>query len=164
MFARYLRLLPLVLLGALLNAPASAADKPNILVIWGDDIGIWNISLYSMGMMGYQTPHIDRIANEGMIFTDYYGEQSCTAGRSAFITGQHPVRTGLTKVGIPGAELGIQPEDPTLAELLKPHGYTSGQFGKNHLGDRDEFLPTNHGFDEFFGQSGSSGFSSALRW
>ena len=135
----------------LLVIPAVAADKPNILVIWGDDIGIWNISRYSMGQMGYQTPNIDRIANEGMIFTDYYGEQSCTAGRSAFITGQHPVRTGLTKVGIPGAETGIQPEDPTLAELLKPHGYVSGQFGKNHLGDRDEFLPTNHGFDEFFG-------------
>ena len=145
------RILAVSLLATLLVAPVRAADKPNILVIWGDDIGIWNISRYSMGMMGYQTPNIDRIANEGMIFTDYYGEQSCTAGRSAFITGQHPVRTGLTKVGIPGAELGIQPEDPTLAELLKPHGYTSGQFGKNHLGDRDEFLPTNHGFDEFFG-------------
>jgi arylsulfatase len=104
-----------------------------------------------MGQMGYHTPNIDRIANEGMIFTDYYGEQSCTAGRSAFITGQHPIRTGLTKVGIPGSDLGIQPEDPTLAELLKPHGYVSGQFGKNHLGDKDEFLPTNHGFDEFFG-------------
>jgi arylsulfatase len=145
------RIIAFALLATLLAAPIRAADKPNILVIWGDDIGIWNISRYSMGMMGYQTPHIDRIANEGMIFTDYYGEQSCTAGRSAFITGQHPVRTGLTKVGIPGAELGIQPEDPTLAELLQPHGYTSGQFGKNHLGDRDEFLPTNHGFDEFFG-------------
>jgi len=120
-------------------------------VIWGDDIGIWNINRYSMGQMRYQTPNIDRIANEGMIFTDYYGEQSCTAGRSAFITGQHPIRTGLTKVGIPGSDIGIQPEDPTLAELLQPHGYTSGQFGKNHLGDRDEFLPTNHGFDTFFG-------------
>ncbi|WP_116365122.1 arylsulfatase [Parahaliea mediterranea] len=130
---------------------ALAAEKPNILVIFGDDIGIWNISRYSMGQMGYQTPNIDRIANEGTIFTDYYGEQSCTAGRSAFITGQHPLRTGLTKVGVPGADLGIQPEDPTLAELLRPLGYTSGQFGKNHLGDRDEFLPTNHGFDEFFG-------------
>ncbi|WOJ97174.1 arylsulfatase [Congregibacter brevis] len=130
---------------------AGAADRPNILVIWGDDIGIWNLSRYSMGQMGYQTPNIDRIANEGMVFTDYYGEQSCTAGRSAFITGQHPVRTGLTKVGIPGSDIGIQPEDPTLAELLKPLGYTSGQFGKNHLGDKDEFLPTNHGFDEFFG-------------
>ncbi len=128
-----------------------AAKNPNILVIFGDDIGIWNISRYSMGQMGYQTPNIDRIANEGMIFTDYYGEQSCTAGRSAFITGQHPVRTGLTKVGIPGSDIGLQPEDPTLAELLKPHGYVSGQFGKNHLGDKDEFLPTNHGFDEFFG-------------
>ncbi len=128
-----------------------ASDRPNILVIWGDDIGIWNISQYSHGLMGYQTPNIDRIAREGMLFTDYYGEQSCTAGRSAFITGQSPIRTGLTKVGVPGADLGIQPEDPTLAELLKPLGYTSGQFGKNHLGDRDEFLPTNHGFDEFFG-------------
>jgi arylsulfatase A-like enzyme len=142
----------LVLAGFLGLAPfAWSADKPNILVIWGDDIGYWNISRYSLGMMGYPTPNIDRIANEGVIFTDYYGEQSCTAGRSAFITGQHPVRTGLTKVGIPGAPLGIQPEDPTLAELLKPLGYATGQFGKNHLGDRDEFLPTNHGFDEFFG-------------
>ena len=149
--ARLLHILSLAIFGLAVSLPIQAADKPNILVIWGDDIGIWNISRYSMGMMGYQTPNIDRIANEGMIFTDYYGEQSCTAGRSAFITGQHPVRTGLTKVGIPGAELGIQPEDPTLAELLKPYGYTSGQFGKNHLGDRDEFLPTNHGFDEFFG-------------
>ena len=130
---------------------AQAADKPNILIIFGDDIGITNISKYSHGLMGYQTPNIDRIANEGMMFTDYYGEQSCTAGRSAFITGQSPVRTGLTKVGMPGAPLGIQPEDPTLAELLKPLGYATGQFGKNHLGDRDEFLPTQHGFDEFFG-------------
>jgi arylsulfatase A-like enzyme len=138
-------------LGVLLSSAIQAADKPNILVIWGDDIGIWNISRYSMGQMGYQTPNIDRIANEGTIFTDYYGEQSCTAGRSAFITGQHPVRTGLTKVGIPGSDLGLQPEDPTLAELLKPLGYTNGQFGKNHLGDKDGFLPTNHGFDEFFG-------------
>ncbi len=146
-----LRSLLVTFAAACITPWASAADKPNILVIWGDDIGIWNISRYSMGQMGYQTPAIDRIANEGMIFTDYYGEQSCTAGRSAFITGQHPIRTGLTKVGVPGAELGIQPEDPTLAELLKPLGYTSGQFGKNHLGDRDEFLPTNHGFDEFFG-------------
>lgn len=135
----------------LLGAGALAADKPNILVIFGDDIGITNISRYSMGIMGYQTPNIDRIANEGMIFSDYYGEQSCTAGRSAFITGQHPVRTGLTKVGIPGSDLGLQKEDPTLAELLKPLGYVSGQFGKNHLGDQDKYLPTNHGFDEFFG-------------
>ena len=141
-----------LIIGACLLSPGSqAADKPNILVIWGDDIGIWNISRYSMGQMGYQTPAIDRIANEGTVFTDYYGEQSCTAGRSAFITGQHPVRTGLTKVGIPGSDLGLQAEDPTLAEFLKPHGYTSGQFGKNHLGDLDEFLPTSHGFDEFFG-------------
>ncbi len=139
----------LALLGS--GGLAQGAERPNILVIFGDDIGIWNISRYSMGQMGYQTPNIDRIANEGMIFTDYYGEQSCTAGRSAFITGQHPIRTGLTKVGLPGAEVGIQPEDPTLAELLKPLGYATGQFGKNHLGDRDEFLPTNHGFDEFFG-------------
>ena len=134
-----------------LHMATAAAERPNILVIMGDDIGITNISKYSHGMMGYQTPNIDRIANEGMVFTDYYGEQSCTAGRSAFITGQHPIRTGLTKVGIPGAPIGIQPEDPTLAELLKPLGYATGQFGKNHLGDRDEFLPTNHGFDEFFG-------------
>lgn len=134
-----------------LHLATAAAERPNILVIMGDDIGITNISKYSHGMMGYQTPNIDRIANEGMMFTDYYGEQSCTAGRSAFITGQHPIRTGLTKVGIPGAPIGIQPEDPTLAELLKPLGYATGQFGKNHLGDRDEFLPTNHGFDEFFG-------------
>lgn len=129
----------------------AAADKPNILVIFGDDIGITNISKYSHGMMGYATPSIDRLTNEGMMFTDYYGEQSCTAGRSAFITGQHPVRTGLTKVGMPGAVVGIQKEDPTLAELLKPLGYATGQFGKNHLGDRDEYLPTQHGFDEFFG-------------
>jgi arylsulfatase len=142
----------LMVLGMTLGiTPLQAAEKPNILVIWGDDIGIWNISHYSHGLMGYSTPGIDRIAREGMLFTDYYGEQSCTAGRSAFITGQHPVRTGLTKVGVPGAPLGLQPEDPTLAELLKPHGYATGQFGKNHLGDRDEFLPTNHGFDEFFG-------------
>ncbi len=130
---------------------AAAAGKPNILVIMGDDIGQTNISKYSFGLMGYATPNIDRIANEGMLFTDYYGEQSCTAGRSAFITGQHPVRTGLTKVGTPGAPVGLQKQDPTLAELLKPLGYATGQFGKNHLGDRDEFLPTNHGFDEFFG-------------
>jgi len=141
----------LLVAGSCYASFSSAADKPNILVIFGDDIGYWNISRYSMGMMGYPTPNIDRIANEGMIFTDYYGEQSCTAGRSAFITGQHPVRTGLTKVGIPGADIGIQPQDPTLAELLKPLGYATGQFGKNHLGDKDEFLPTNHGFDEFFG-------------
>ena len=128
-----------------------ADKKPNILVLWGDDIGMWNLSCYSKGMMGYRTPNIDRIANEGMIFTDYYGEQSCTAGRSAFITGQSVFRTGLSKVGLPGADLGLRAEDPTIAELLKPLGYATGQFGKNHLGDKDEFLPTNHGFDEFFG-------------
>ena len=128
------------------------ADKqPNILILWGDDIGWWNISYNSRGQMGYRTPNIDRIANEGVAFTDYYGQQSCTAGRAAFITGQNPIRTGLTKVGMPGVDQGIRPEDPTIAELLKPLGYATGQFGKNHLGDKDEFLPTNHGFDEFFG-------------
>jgi arylsulfatase len=132
-------------------APANAQDRPNILVIWGDDVGQSNISAYTMGMMGYRTPNIDRIANEGMIFTDYYGEQSCTAGRSSFITGQSVFRTGLSKVGLPGADLGLRTEDPTIAVLLKARGYATGQFGKNHLGDKDEFLPTNHGFDEFFG-------------
>jgi arylsulfatase len=127
------------------------SNKPNILVIWGDDIGWSNLSCYENGLMGYQTPNIDRIANEGMRFTDCYAEQSCTAGRSAFITGQSPYRTGLSKVGMPGAKLGLQAEDPTIAELLKPLGYATGQFGKNHLGDRDEHLPSNHGFDEFFG-------------
>ncbi|HWX92170.1 MAG TPA: arylsulfatase [Terriglobales bacterium] len=128
-----------------------AAKKPNILILWGDDIGMWNISHFSRGMMGYQTPNIDRVAKEGVTLTDWYGQQSCTAGRAAFITGQNPLRTGLTKVGMPGATLGLQPEDPTIAELLKPLGYATGQFGKNHLGDRNEFLPTVHGFDEFFG-------------
>ena len=128
-----------------------ATKKPNILILWGDDIGMWNVSYFSRGMMGYQTPNIDRVANEGVAFTDYYGQQSCTAGRAAFITGQNPIRTGLTKVGMPGATLGLQAEDPTIAELLKPLGYATGQFGKNHLGDRNEFLPTVHGFDEFFG-------------
>lgn len=128
-----------------------AAKKPNILVLWGDDIGYWNISYNNRGMMGYRTPNIDRLGEEGVTFTDYYGQQSCTAGRSAFITGQNPIRTGLTKVGMPGAEIGLQAEDPTIAELLKPLGYKTGQFGKNHLGDRDEFLPTAHGFDEFYG-------------
>src|ERR1700742_862590 len=127
------------------------SDKPNILVIWGDDIGISNLSCYSHGVMGYQTPHIDRLAKEGLMFTDSYGEQSCTAGRSSFITGQSVYRTGLSKVGVPGATTGLQAEDPTIAELLKPLGYATGQFGKNHLGDRNEFLPTVHGFDEFFG-------------
>ena len=126
-------------------------NKPNILVIMSDDIGYWNISAYNRGMMGYRTPNIDRIANEGAIFTDYYGQQSCTAGRAAFITGQSPMRTGLLKVGLPGAKEGLSEKDPTLAELLKPQGYATGQFGKNHLGDRNEFLPTVHGFDEFFG-------------
>src|SRR5579883_814378 len=125
--------------------------KPNILVIWGDDIGQSNISVYSHGVMGYKTPNIDRIAKEGVMFTDYYAEQSCTAGRASFITGQHGLRTGLTKVGLPGATLGLQKEDPTIAEVLKPLGYATGQFGKNHLGDRNEFLPTVHGFDEFYG-------------
>jgi arylsulfatase len=128
-----------------------AAKKPNILIIWGDDIGYWNISAYSKGMMGYQTPNIDRVANEGMLFTDCYAEQSCTAGRAAFIMGQSVFRSGLSKVGLPGAAAGMRAEDPTIAELLKPHGYATGQFGKNHLGDRDEHLPTMHGFDEFFG-------------
>jgi arylsulfatase A-like enzyme len=128
-----------------------AAKKPNILILWGDDIGWWNISYNSRGQMGYRTPNIDRIGNEGIAFTDYYAQQSCTAGRAAFITGQNPVRTGLTKVGMPGANVGLQKEDPTIAELLKPLGYSTGQFGKNHLGDKDEFLPTVHGFDEFFG-------------
>jgi arylsulfatase A-like enzyme len=126
-------------------------DKPNILVIWGDDIGITNLSCYSDGLMGYRTPNIDRIAAEGMRFTDSYGEQSCTAGRASFITGQSGYRTGLTKVGVPGATLGLRAEDPTIADLLKNQGYATGQFGKNHLGDRNEFLPTVHGFDEFFG-------------
>jgi len=126
-------------------------DRPNILVIWGDDIGITNLSCYSDGLMGYRTPNIDRLAEEGARFTDYYGEQSCTAGRAAFICGQNPIRTGLTKVGMPGATVGLQPEDPTIATALRAHGYATGQFGKNHLGDRDEHLPTVHGFDEFFG-------------
>jgi arylsulfatase len=134
-----------------MRALAANSDKPNILVIWGDDIGYWNISAYNQGMMGYETPNIDRIANEGMLFTDAYGQQSCTAGRAAFITGQVPFRTGLTKVGLPGSDLGLKSEDPTIAEFLKQHGYATGQFGKNHLGDLDEHLPTNHGFDEFFG-------------
>jgi arylsulfatase len=128
-----------------------ATKKPNILILWGDDIGMWNISHFSRGSMGYRTPNIDRIAEEGVTFTDYYAQQSCTAGRACFITGQNPIRTGLTKVGMPGATVGLQAEDPTIAELLKPLGYATGQFGKNHLGDRNEYLPTVHGFDEFFG-------------
>lgn len=130
---------------------AFAAGPPNILVIWGDDIGQFNISAYNNGMMGYKTPNIDRIAKEGVLFTDWYGQQSSTAGRAAFITGQSPIRTGLTKVGLPGAPEGMKKEDPTLATLLKARGYKTGQFGKNHLGDRDDMLPTAHGFDEFFG-------------
>ena len=126
-------------------------DKPNILVIWGDDIGTANLSCYTHGLMGYRTPNIDRLAKEGMMFTDAYGEQSCTAGRASFITGQSVYRTGLSKVGLPGAPVGLQAEDPTIAELLKPLGYATGQFGKNHLGDQNKFLPTAHGFDEFFG-------------
>ena len=139
---------------ALASGSASAAEKqkkPNILVIWGDDIGQFNISAINRGMMGYRTPNIDRIANEGAYFTDWYGQQSCTAGRAAFITGQSPIRTGLTKVGLPGAAEGMKKEDPTIATLLKARGYVTGQFGKNHLGDRDDMLPTSHGFDEFFG-------------
>ena len=131
---------------------ATAQDKPpNILVIWGDDVGAFNISAYNMGIMHHETPNIDQIGKDGILFTDSYAQQSCTAGRSAFVTGQSPYRTGLTKVGIPGAKEGISEKDPTIAELLKNHGYATGQFGKNHLGDRDEHLPTNHGFDEFFG-------------
>ena len=141
-------------------ASAHAADnpstdpgqkKPNILVIWGDDIGTWNISHNSRGMMGYQTPNIDRIAKEGVAFTDYYAQQSCTAGRAAFISGSVPVRSGMTKVGMPGAKEGWQKTDVTMATVLKSQGYATGQFGKNHQGDRDEHLPTMHGFDEFLG-------------
>ena len=150
-----------VLLAALAGSPAWAEPapaaaqagqkKPNIVIIWGDDIGQSNLSAYSKGVMGYKTPNIDRVASEGVIFTDYYAEQSCTAGRSAFITGQSVFRTGLSKVGLPGADIGLRKEDPTIAELLKAQGYATGQFGKNHLGDKDEFLPTAHGFDEFYG-------------
>ena len=133
------------------SAAASKSERPNILVIFGDDIGMWNISAYHRGMLGSRTPNIDRIASDGALFTDHYAEQSCTAGRAAFITGQHPVRTGLLKVGRPGSSTGLQHEDPTLAELLKPLGYATAQVGKNHLGDRDEHLPTQHGFDFFYG-------------
>lgn len=132
------------------TAAVASSGKPNIVIIWGDDIGQTNISAYSFGVMGYRTPNIDRLAKEGIMFTDYYAEQSCTAGRASFITGQYGLRTGLTKVGLPGADLGLQKEDPTIAELLKGQGYATGQFGKNHLGDKDEYLPTMHGFDEFF--------------
>jgi arylsulfatase len=140
----------IILLGTI-SVAAQAQDKPNIVVIWGDDIGYWNISAYSHGMMGYKTPNIDRIAREGAMFTDYYGQQSCTAGRAAFITGQSPIRTGLLKVGLPGAPEGMPDADPTIATLLKTQGYMTAQYGKNHLGDRNEHLPTVHGFDEFFG-------------
>jgi arylsulfatase len=146
-----LKFLLLAALAALPMLAAAQGSKPNILVIWGDDIGQFNISAYNMGVMGYRTPNIDGLAKEGAIFTDWYGQQSCTAGRAAFITGQSPIRTGLTKVGLPGAPEGMKPEDPTIATLLRAQGYMTGQFGKNHLGDRDEMLPSAHGFDEFFG-------------
>jgi arylsulfatase len=138
-------------LSSQVTAQEAAAKKPNILVIWGDDIGQFNVSAYNMGMMGYKTPNIDSIAKQGALFTDWYGQQSCTAGRAAFITGQSPIRTGLTKVGLPGAPEGMKKEDPTVATLLKAQGYVTGQFGKNHLGDREDMIPTEHGFDEFFG-------------
>ena len=143
--------LGIVVAAPLAEAQQSAARKPNIVIIWGDDIGLSDVSAYSHGLMGFKTPNIDRIANEGVMFTDIYAEQSCTAGRSSFITGQSGLRTGLTKVGLPGAAVGLQKEDPTIAEMLKPLGYATGQFGKNHLGDRNEYLPTVHGFDEFYG-------------
>ena len=148
-----LRSFAVVAAATLITAPATAQQqqRPNIVIFWGDDIGQSDISAYSHGVMGFKTPNIDRLTKEGMMFTDYYAEQSCTAGRSSFITGQSGLRTGLTKVGLPGATLGLQKEDPTIAELLKPLGYATGQFGKNHLGDRNEFLPTVHGFDEFYG-------------
>jgi arylsulfatase len=154
MQTKTIRLAAAALVGALATFAGVAeaqARKPNILVIWGDDIGQFNISAYNNGMMGYRTPNIDSIAREGAVFTDWYGQQSCTAGRAAFITGQSPIRSGLTKVGLPGAPEGMRKEDPTIATLLKAQGYTTGQFGKNHLGDRDDMLPTAHGFDEFFG-------------
>ena len=144
-------LLTIILMSFLLAGSVYSQKKPNILVIWGDDIGQSNISAYTFGLMGYQTPNIDRLAKEGLMFTDYYSEQSCTAGRSSFITGQSVFRTGLSKVGLPGAKEGLSEKDPTIAVMLKEQGYATGQFGKNHLGDRDEHLPTNHGFDEFFG-------------
>src|SRR5688572_30690081 len=152
---RILAVIATTLLASLASAPNTARaeepKKPNILVIWGDDIGWWNVSAYNQGMMGYKTPNIDRIAREGALFTDWYGQQSCTAGRACFITGQTGFRTGMLKVGLPGAKEGLQKEDVTIAELLRAQGYVTGQFGKNHLGDRDEHLPTAHGFDEFFG-------------
>jgi arylsulfatase A-like enzyme len=154
-YLRHITLAAGIALGTLAapGAPATAqpAKPPNIVIIWGDDIGITDVSAYSRGLMGFQTPNIDRVAHEGVMFTDYYGEQSCTAGRAAFITGQSVFRTGNTKVGLPGADIGLQKEDPTIAELLKPLGYATGQFGKNHLGDMNKYLPTVHGFDEFYG-------------
>ncbi|MGD8328366.1 MAG: arylsulfatase [Acidobacteriota bacterium] len=143
----------LLVVAASIATPTIAAQEtpPNIIAIWGDDVGMWNVSAYNQGMMGYETPNIDRIANEGALFTDWYAQQSCTAGRAAFILGQSPFRSGLLTIGMPGSSHGINADDPTIAELLAPYGYTSGQFGKNHLGDRDEHLPTNHGFDEFYG-------------
>lgn len=153
--ARWKHALVAITLAAPILVPATVQaqtpQKPNILIIWGDDIGQFNVSAYNMGMMGYKTPNIDSIAQQGAVFTDWYGQQSCTAGRAAFITGQSPIRTGLTKVGLPGAPEGLKKEDPTLAELLKPLGYATGQFGKNHLGDRNDMLPTVHGFDEWLG-------------
>jgi arylsulfatase len=150
-WTRRLRDFLLIAILAGMGVANAAEKKPNILVIWGDDIGYWNVSAYNQGMMGYKTPNIDRIAKEGALFTDWYGQQSCTAGRAAFITGQVGSRTGMLKVGLPGAKEGLQKEDVTIAELLKAQGYMTGQFGKNHLGDRDEHLPTARGFDEFFG-------------
>jgi arylsulfatase len=153
MSRRYLIVIRVLTASLFLFVGSTYADpqKPNIVVIWGDDVGWFNVSAYNHGMMGYKTPNIDRIANEGAMFTDWYGQQSCTAGRAAFVTGQSPLRTGLLKVGLPGAKEGMKEEDPTLAALLKNHGYMTAQYGKNHLGDLDEHLPTNHGFDEFFG-------------
>jgi len=154
---KFLAVALVLVLGVLASAQAAdpptvkAARKPNILIIWGDDIGYWNVSAYNQGMMGYKTPSIDSIAKQGALFTDWYGQQSCTAGRGCFITGQSGFRTGLLKVGLPGAKEGLQPRDVTIAQLLKAQGYMTAQFGKNHLGDADETLPTNHGFDEFFG-------------
>ncbi|MEP5323233.1 MAG: sulfatase-like hydrolase/transferase, partial [Marinobacter alexandrii] len=147
-----MRPLLLLLCGFVWSAGAAfAADKPNIVVMWGDDTGLTNISAYGQGVVGYKTPNIDRIANEGALFTDYYTENSCTAGRAAFIQGQSVFRTGNSRVGLPGAKQGIDARDPTIAELLKPLGYATAQYGKNHLGDRNEYLPTVHGFDEFYG-------------
>src|SRR6516225_2437769 len=143
--------LPFILLSMVFSGKGHAQSKPNILVIWGDDIGITNISAYSHGLMGYTTPNIDRLASEGVMFLQYYGEQSCTAGRAAFNTGQHGIRTGLTKVGFPGAPMGMSQKDPSIGGLLKQQGYATGQFGKNHVGDRNETLPTVNGFDVFFG-------------